>query len=903
MSSFFLNIKNIFLKQKKADFEIIKNEEGKIRYKDKTFCFESSETKNNCFLSSYEDRQSKFLFDMRSDEYIDIWEKNDYSYPQFGFKKEELNPIKTYDHIKKLNERGKIFIIDENDWLNNWESILKDNNHKKLKIEIFKEFPFVKIKNYFMKNNSELLKEYEKIFEVHSISECIKNKMNYLFYDHNKKKYVEKKFEDLKIFKNKIDCTNIQQGSLGTCYFLEALSILSNYGQLLYQLFPEENIKEDGFYEICLYYKEEWYKILVDDYFIFQKRKNEKDPLIFFFTQPAKECLYSCFLEKAFAKIRGSYCDINGGYQMIALTALTGFDSLYFKNSKINKEFIEQMKIFLEKGLLLSGSALGHAYSILMSQDDYFIARNPWSYLRFNDKKIQEKYDEKKKLTSDLKNNQGLFKIHENDLKEFFNQGIDLCICLFGRRVYKLKIDEIKNIYKDKKLFFSFETFDISSNLFISLQNSLDDDYEKVHYTMDDEYSVKLVCTSNKNEEQNLETFNDFKKKALEETNKFNDFNYEKEIGKGKYLGTITFKDHFNFSFKILTIITDKNVNINFFNNSSKDIKYTNYIYGEKSAELRKIFKNIDKLWKHLDFQFPDNCHGIYFETILEPGLEAVYIYEKNKENKENKGIKRLFTFDKKQKTYSYKIIDEKGKETEEVFTQEQINDIKIHENEKIERELDMSFEKIESERRHVKRNLYDTLNKFEQDLVKENKLIIEEDYPSCFCNDIHYYLKLNENCLIISLKGNLINILKSYSCCEMEIMKIELKLKDSLINNYANIKKNKHCSFCSSHFDMNIIFEKDKNNKRFKIRKLTDSFEIYELGNLIFTLIKEGKDTNQKLYKIKNGNNEEVGMMDKADENNNEKNISYKIEFKENNKIDYREKIIIVFGGILIQN
>ena len=61
--------------------------------------------------------------------------------------------------------------------------------------------------------------------------------------------------------------SNVKQGSLGTCYFLEAISTLSNYGQLLYQLFANENINNEGLYEIFLFYKGEWQKVLVDDYF------------------------------------------------------------------------------------------------------------------------------------------------------------------------------------------------------------------------------------------------------------------------------------------------------------------------------------------------------------------------------------------------------------------------------------------------------------------------------------------------------------------------------------------------------------------------------------------------------------------------------------------------------------
>ena len=101
------------------------------------------------------------------------------------------------------------------------------------------------------------------------------------------------KKERFKIFEDNINCNNISQGSLGTCYFLEALSVLSNYGELLYQLFPKEVLNNSGYYEICLYHNGEWQKVLVDDYFPIKKDKNGKDA--FAFTQPVNDCLYSCF--------------------------------------------------------------------------------------------------------------------------------------------------------------------------------------------------------------------------------------------------------------------------------------------------------------------------------------------------------------------------------------------------------------------------------------------------------------------------------------------------------------------------------------------------------------------------------------------------------------------------------
>ena len=95
-------------------------------------------------------------------------------------------------------------------------------------------------------------------------------------------------------------------------------------------MFPIEDLNPEGIYELCLYKDGEWYKVLIDDYLIFKKRENENEPLHFYFAQPIKDSLYSCLLEKAFAKINGGYADIDGGLEIKAFNALTGFDSMIF---------------------------------------------------------------------------------------------------------------------------------------------------------------------------------------------------------------------------------------------------------------------------------------------------------------------------------------------------------------------------------------------------------------------------------------------------------------------------------------------------------------------------------------------------------------------------------------------
>ena len=143
------------------------------------------------------------------------------------------------------------------------------------------------------------------------------------------------------IFDKDINCSLFQQSNfIGDCYFLDTLSVLSNYAQLLTQIFRIDKRNEIGYYEICLFINGQWQIVIVDDLIPIYKSNNTKK---YFTSFPAKncKCCYFILLEKAWAKVNGSYVDIEGGLSTQAFEALTGFTSCFLlhKNKKILKNF------------------------------------------------------------------------------------------------------------------------------------------------------------------------------------------------------------------------------------------------------------------------------------------------------------------------------------------------------------------------------------------------------------------------------------------------------------------------------------------------------------------------------------------------------------------------------------
>ena len=907
MSSFFNNIQKIFLNQTHNDFEKI--ESPKVHYKDKFFRFDSNNKKYNFLLSSKDDITFTLFQEIMKINYMKIWVNNGYSFTEFGIEKDDLDPKLTYQYII---QNIQDFEYEEEYWIKNWEYILQKDDYYYLNQYLFNDFCYPKIFEYLKqdmyKNDSAILKEYKKYFEVHSITECIKNNMTYKINPEDQ----PKKFSDLKIFENKIDCTYVMQGSIGTCYFLQAVSILSNYGQLIYQLFPEEEINEEGIYEICLYHEGEWYKILIDDYFLFDKRENENDPLYFTFAKPAKGCLYSCFLEKAFAKIKGGYPDIHGGLSGKAFETLTGFDCLAFPQEKINYDLLRQFKIYLDKGYLIGGHSDGHAYSIIGTENDLdFIIRNPWSSLGGADiyehkKSVKKKRIKKKNL---IQYKDGKFIILKENFQKFFNDGIAVCFCWFGARVYTYKLEKIGIKQSFKALYFTFEAREkirIAIRLHRNQNNGENESFEQCIINLENLNKSKLY---------RLKTSGALQKEILKSNQTLNEITNDKELMKGKYLLRIVFltnNKNKKLKSKLLSIYFNNNVD-NYYlgyledkpeediiNNPSKSpykIENYNYIYGGDTKILFERYKNVIQLMKHLGYEINEG-KGMYIETIFTNEIETIILrYKKS-------NIRRSFTFGKLKKQYYFQESKENGIKTSKNYDFNEVNPIK-------KSHWDFTHDDLDSEKKdlEIKINLFNY--DFEKAINDSDRLGFEEESINCCSNNVIYNLKLN-GCV---MKFKIINrCLDLFNCLVGEdIIKIDYKEVYKEEVNYANVKLAESCSFNGLIFDVIVnndqtqeimgtiqkVFGYSCYNNSIEIKNSEENYKyiIRENGNCsskFYDIIKENKKDIEKSIK-----EELVGTIEKINSCSILKN-KYDIKFKK--RIIYKDKFLIIIGGIIIQ-
>ena len=119
---------------------------------------------------------------------------------------------------------------------------------------------------------------------------------------------------------NKIDPSDIKQGYCGDCYFLSSISSLAEYPDRIKEIFITESINEAGCYALKLYLNGEEQIVVVDDLFPYCPYKDEWA----FSRSGTEKEIWVLLLEKAWAKLFGSYQRIEAGTTGEALPALTG---------------------------------------------------------------------------------------------------------------------------------------------------------------------------------------------------------------------------------------------------------------------------------------------------------------------------------------------------------------------------------------------------------------------------------------------------------------------------------------------------------------------------------------------------------------------------------------------------
>ncbi|NWR22854.1 CAN5 protein, partial [Emberiza fucata] len=197
--------------------------------------------------------------------------------------------------------------------------------------------------------------------------------------------------EDPHLLVDGMSSHDFHQGKLGNCWFVAACSCLALRKSLWQQVIPDSNEQEwdpksprkyAGIFRFRFWRFGEWTEVVVDDLLPTQNGR-----LIYCHSNVRNE-FWSALLEKAYAKLAGSYQALDGGCAAEALVDFTGAvaESINLEEGKYGEVISEQMKLFEDlmkvhkRGGFIScsisspgrpseaetamGLIVGHAYSV-----------------------------------------------------------------------------------------------------------------------------------------------------------------------------------------------------------------------------------------------------------------------------------------------------------------------------------------------------------------------------------------------------------------------------------------------------------------------------------------------------------------------------------------------------------
>ena len=282
-------------------------------------------------------------------------------------------------------------------------------------------------------------------------------------------KHIKEIYSGAKLFGDKIQKEDVTLGSIPDSYFISVLISLTEFPQLIFQLFKTVTLPDsnDMAIEIALKIDGDWKVVLLDD--MIPVKKGTKEPIG---AKTNNEVVWGLFLEKAWAKINGGYANICIGNPKDVFETLTPFACLpieiatenpktFWKNIRDSDAFdcimtcsTDGKENLKSKGLLNNHTyCLRSAYEKPIFEDKVKLLKlnNPFGKGEWNGEwsDNSDKWnDETKELFQfGEKKDDGEFYISYEDFIQYFS---DVAICVpykpFLSRSFKIQKEETSQI-------------------------------------------------------------------------------------------------------------------------------------------------------------------------------------------------------------------------------------------------------------------------------------------------------------------------------------------------------------------------------------------------------------------------------------------------------------------------